>query len=167
MKHYYELIKDNLSMIILLPTIMGGLWQILELSNMSISFIRFFSATQLLPDGLLILFIILPLYIAYKISPKYKFNLHKKIIKVTDKKPKNMKDYFIKKRTNNKLGYIDNPIYRKSMIWFDIFVVVFIPIFVFFTFYFDSLSSDRDEKIILVNYCSIVQFCFQFLNSFL
>lgn len=62
-----KFVKDNIQYIILLPTIFGGIWQLLELANISISFIRFFSVSQLVADGLLILFIVAFLYMGYKI----------------------------------------------------------------------------------------------------
>lgn len=45
----------HLSLILLVPAILGGIWQIIELSQMSFSYIRFFSASQVLADGLLLL----------------------------------------------------------------------------------------------------------------
>jgi hypothetical protein len=48
-------LKSNLNLIIILPALLGGLWQIIELSRISFSFIRFFSVSQIIPDGLLIL----------------------------------------------------------------------------------------------------------------
>jgi len=63
----YNTFKDNLNIILLVPTIVGGLWQLLELSSMSTSFIRFFSFTQLVADGLLILFILTIFFISYRI----------------------------------------------------------------------------------------------------
>jgi len=53
----YTWIKDNISMLILFPTICGGLWQIIELSSIGTQYIRFFSISQLVSDGLLILYI--------------------------------------------------------------------------------------------------------------
>jgi hypothetical protein len=67
-KNQYEIIKENLNIIILLPTIFGGIWQLLELSSISSSFIRFFSLSQLIADGLLILFLLTILYISIKLS---------------------------------------------------------------------------------------------------
>ncbi|NGY38995.1 hypothetical protein FQU23_015980 [Flavobacterium sp. XN-5] len=48
-------LKNNLNLIIILPALLGGLWQLIELSRISFSFIRFFSVSQIIPDGLLIL----------------------------------------------------------------------------------------------------------------
>lgn len=61
-------IKDNLTFIILIPTILGGIWQIWELSNVSVGFIRFFSISQLVSDGLLILFLLFFSWIFFKIG---------------------------------------------------------------------------------------------------
>jgi len=122
-------IKENLSLILLLPPILGGFWQLLELSKISISFIRFFSPSQLLPDGLLILFIFIMFYVSYKVATfkKYKYNFNDKILDISIKKPSNFNNYFIYKKKLTKLKYIDNPIYRINLIPFDI-IVVFIGI---------------------------------------
>lgn len=50
-----KFIKDYISIIVILPAFIGGLWQIIELANISMPFIRFFSISQIVPDGLLIL----------------------------------------------------------------------------------------------------------------
>jgi hypothetical protein len=53
-------IKEYLPLIVLVPAIIGGLWQIIALASMSIAYIRFFSVTQLIADGLLAILVILP-----------------------------------------------------------------------------------------------------------
>ena len=77
-------IKNNLAIILLFPALLGGLWQLLELSKMSISFIRFFSPTQLLPDGLLILFMLSMMYVAIQLGfiLVQKKNFKRKIINI-------------------------------------------------------------------------------------
>lgn len=57
-------------MIILIPSILGGLWQILELSSIGTAYIRFFSVSQVIPDGLLFLFLLLVLYISFNLGVK-------------------------------------------------------------------------------------------------
>lgn len=52
-------IQKKLSVIIIVPAFIGGLWQALELLNISTPFLRFFSISQIVPDGLLILIIFL------------------------------------------------------------------------------------------------------------
>lgn len=48
-------VKDHLSVIILVPAFIGGIWQLIELMNISMPYIRFFSISQIVPDGILIL----------------------------------------------------------------------------------------------------------------
>lgn len=50
-----KFLKNNLNLIIILPALLGGMWQLIELSRISFSFIRFFSVSQIIPDGLLVL----------------------------------------------------------------------------------------------------------------
>ncbi|HLP56623.1 MAG TPA: hypothetical protein VK151_16420 [Fluviicola sp.] len=50
--------KNNLSLIVIIPYVLGGIWQIIELSNISLTYIRFFSVTQSVSDGLLMLIIL-------------------------------------------------------------------------------------------------------------
>lgn len=64
---FYNFLKENLAVIIIIPTFLGGIWQLVELARISISFIRFFSVSQLVPDGLLISFFIGVLYLGYKL----------------------------------------------------------------------------------------------------
>jgi hypothetical protein len=142
---YLDQIKRNLSIILLLPTILGGLWQLFELSKMSISFVRFFSATQLLPDGLLVLLITTLLYITFKFTRIYKIRLQKKIIKVNIEKPKNkMNNFFIKQNLNNKLAYVDNPIYRKNIgfIFFNILIILIPTFFLIYVIKYTNFFND-------------------------
>ncbi len=67
-----DLIKDNLSLFILIPTILGGLLQVIQISYISPSLLRFFSLSQLITDGLFVIlyFIIvvfLPCLLAYRV----------------------------------------------------------------------------------------------------
>ena len=50
--------QANLSTVVVIPAFIGGLWQAIELMNISIPYIRFFSISQIVPDGLLILMFI-------------------------------------------------------------------------------------------------------------
>jgi hypothetical protein len=61
-------LKDHLPFVVLVPTILGGIWQIWELKRISVGFIRFFSITQLLSDGLLILFILFFIWLFFLIG---------------------------------------------------------------------------------------------------
>lgn len=66
-----KFIRENLPLILLIPTIIGGLQQTIQLIIISPSLIRFFSITQLVIDGLFIILyftfiVILPAYLAKK-----------------------------------------------------------------------------------------------------
>ncbi|SHN45544.1 hypothetical protein SAMN05216311_120100 [Chitinophaga sp. CF418] len=54
----FTLLKENTKALIVVPTVVGGIWQMMELLSIGTSFLRFFSITQLVSDGLLILFIL-------------------------------------------------------------------------------------------------------------
>ncbi len=58
-KKVLDYIKENINILILIPTVLGGFWQLLELVRIEISFIRFFSLTQVVSDGLVIMFLLL------------------------------------------------------------------------------------------------------------
>ena len=51
--------QKHIGIIVLLPTIIGGIWQILELGSLGTPYIRFFSVSQLVSDGLLVCYILL------------------------------------------------------------------------------------------------------------
>lgn len=69
-KTNYDTLKENIGMVVLVPTLLGGLWQIMELASLGTPYLRFFSLSQLVSDGLLILFILtftaLPLWWYFK-----------------------------------------------------------------------------------------------------
>ncbi len=67
-----DFIKENLPLFFLIPTILGGLQQVVQLVVISPALIRFFSLSQLITDGLFIILyfsivVIIPLVIAKKI----------------------------------------------------------------------------------------------------
>lgn len=82
-------IKDNLPIIFIIPTTIGGIWQLFELSAFGISYIRFFSVPQLLPDGLLIIsmFTVISIYLFYVTqvyeSLNFKYYINKSFSKLT------------------------------------------------------------------------------------
>lgn len=55
LKKYINLIKNNLTIITLFPTLIGAIWQIVQLATISVNMIRFFSISQFICDGLIIL----------------------------------------------------------------------------------------------------------------
>jgi hypothetical protein len=68
LKEKLKYFKQNLSIIVLIPTLLGGFWQLIALSNISVSYIRFFSITQLIADGILVLFLLTVIYSSFKFS---------------------------------------------------------------------------------------------------
>lgn len=58
LKKTLSVIRDYPKQILLLPTLLGGFWQLMALSFISIEYVRFFSISQLVADGLLIIFFI-------------------------------------------------------------------------------------------------------------
>ncbi|WP_405226322.1 hypothetical protein [Dokdonia sp. Asnod1-B02] len=61
-------IKDNLTLIAVSVTLVGGIWQLLELLLLGIPYVRFFSASQLLADGIIVLLISLIGLLVYGFS---------------------------------------------------------------------------------------------------
>lgn len=99
-KTIYYLVKDNLSLLIILPPIFGGLWQIIELSSLSLSFLRFFSVSQLVADGLLILIVFLIFFFSLLILPIYNFWVHPP----SDK----LNEIMLQTNQSSKNKYVDN-----------------------------------------------------------
>jgi len=66
LKKIYKNIKENLPMIALIPTILGGIWQLYKLGSISVSMISFFSVSQLISDGIIILlYLTLPAFVLF------------------------------------------------------------------------------------------------------
>lgn len=165
----YKTIQDNLAIVILLPTILGGLWQLIELSLLSFSFVRFFSVTQLLPDGLIILSMLFLLYIPYYFGiNKFKLKFDRKILNLNVDRLKNINN-FIKNSLSSKLVYVENPIYRKENIIFELLIVILIPIFFYlffkFTNIYDELINDFNFIIFIFNFSIIIPFLYIFLSG--
>lgn len=57
-KCFYEWLQRHIGVIIFLPTFIGGIWQLLELSVLGAAYIRFFSVSQLVSDGLTVCYIL-------------------------------------------------------------------------------------------------------------
>ncbi|WP_130802353.1 hypothetical protein [Acinetobacter ihumii] len=54
-----NLLKENLSILVIIPALIGGLFQLVKLASLDTSYIRFFSVSQVVPDGLTVLFCII------------------------------------------------------------------------------------------------------------
>lgn len=68
LKNIVHFLKEHLSILIIIPAFIGGLWQALELMLMSISYIRFFSISQIVPDGILILIFLFFIFIVFSLG---------------------------------------------------------------------------------------------------
>ncbi|RAK21634.1 hypothetical protein B0I03_10566 [Flavobacterium aquaticum] len=74
MEKFLESLLKYFSLIIAIPPIFGAIWQLIELSKMSLSYIRFFSVSQLIPDGILTLVVILLFFLWIIYTPKEIFS---------------------------------------------------------------------------------------------
>lgn len=68
MSKFLDFFKENKEIIILIPTLLGGLYQILNLLILvGMPYVRYFSVSQVIPDGLLISIAIFWVYLVLKI----------------------------------------------------------------------------------------------------
>lgn len=127
-------LKEYLSVIIIVPAFIGGLWQAMELINISYPFLRFFSISQIVADGVLILsfFLIalLPNAISYVFQKMFDFTKHKseKEEEITEEK----------KEQNRK---------RDVRISFIIFCILLIAGVIYFLFNMGSKNKAADLNI--------------------
>jgi hypothetical protein len=61
LKKVLDFLKDYLAIFLVVPTVLGGIWQIVMLGSISLTFIRFFSLSQIIQDGLLMIILIIVL----------------------------------------------------------------------------------------------------------
>jgi hypothetical protein len=54
LKDILKYLKESPTFILLFITTLGGVWQLIQLSKISITYIRFFSISQVIPDGLIL-----------------------------------------------------------------------------------------------------------------
>lgn len=65
---FFEIFKENKEIIILIPTLLGGLYQILNLLTLvGLPYVRYFSVSQVIPDGLLISITLICFYLLFKL----------------------------------------------------------------------------------------------------
>lgn len=117
-----EEIKFYLPIFLIIPPILGGIWQLMELFRIDPSFIRFFSVTQLLPDGLLMLPITIALLFFFLIRYTYFLNYIIIKYKYTTDKPNNLKLFYIAPYKTRFKSYCSNDSDIKN-IWIKIFFV--------------------------------------------
>ncbi|WP_347925713.1 hypothetical protein [Pontimicrobium sp. SW4] len=86
---YLNWIKEHLSLLVLIPILLGGIWQVIMLWQFGLSYVRFFSISQLVSDGLIILMFV-PLIILFSYFI-FSYSIDK--IRGKDKFEVKLKDY--------------------------------------------------------------------------
>lgn len=154
-------IKFYLPILLIIPPVLGGLWQLLELFRIDPSFVRFFSVTQLLPDGLLMLPIVISLLSFLLIPYTYMLNHIFIKYKFTTQKPKNLKLLYIAPYKTEYREFCLNELGNKNA-WIKI---LFIFTIVFALFLFGVYSHITKEEISL-GYIIFTSFFFILIMSF-
>ncbi|OCB70199.1 hypothetical protein [Flavobacterium crassostreae] len=143
-------LKENLNIIIVVPAFIGGLWQALELMNIDYSYIRFFSISQIVPDGILILIFLI---IAFSSAM---FGLFADTI------------FFIKDETKpiEYLGTDDYEKYRKKELrkWKILFVLIYVGSLAYYIRFMFSKPIYREFKFDVVLICLIIFWLNNVLN---
>ncbi|MEN8339120.1 hypothetical protein V5109_11630 [Acinetobacter baumannii] len=69
MNKFLVLFKENKEIIVLIPTLLGGLYQLLNIIILvGLPYVRYFSVAQVIPDGLLLSVVFFWFYIALKLT---------------------------------------------------------------------------------------------------
>lgn len=92
-------IIENITIVLLIPSFLGALWQIAELSRINIAYIRFFSVSQIPVDGILILILIILIVVNTKVVialTKYNFKSKMELIKNEELVERILKDSGLK-----------------------------------------------------------------------
>lgn len=80
LKDYMKWALQNISLVLLVPSFLGAVWQILELSSINIAYIRFFSISQIPIDGTLVLSLLILLFGLSRVTASFvKFVIEGKI----------------------------------------------------------------------------------------
>lgn len=141
MNDYLKLIKDNLSLIILVPTILGGIYQVVNiLTIIGLPYIRFFSISQVVPDGLMIL---VSLCISLLIFFIFKFYIN---------------GYFNKR--NGEIDHVFRNTLKTSIMYITLSLIVVSLLFLYKYFFYPKNISFAEDRIL--NYVIILLFLFYF-----
>lgn len=128
MKKYLAFLKENFNILVSIPPFLGAFWQLIELSKISFSYIRFFSISQLIADGalFLILLIISTICLLLLIF----------ILKLNDKKNEEDTD-----ESYNNLFTIKKPKLILHVILYILAYCCFIPILYINQYFLNNLES--------------------------
>ncbi|AQZ83393.1 hypothetical protein BUM88_18320 [Acinetobacter calcoaceticus] len=68
MNKYLSILKDYQTLILVIPAILGGIYQIIMiLNNLGVSYLKYFSVSQVIPDSLVIIMIFIYFFGIYKV----------------------------------------------------------------------------------------------------
>ena len=171
---FIKFIKEYLSFILIIPTLLGGIWQIIELSSISISFIRFFSVTQLIADGLLIIVVFFPWILGYLVFDVFYQQLKKDLQEESENKKNNFYSkiiislilfitifllwYKIDFKANVFLGYI--------IVINNIYLTIFALLLVFTKTFFNLIPKITKNKNMTIKLILILMITFFFHHFF-
>lgn len=126
-KNLFFKVKDNLGTAIVIPTVLGGLIQLIELGSINTSYIRFFSANQLIPDGLIAVLILILASIIFTIYKKL-FSKNLNLLNLTN--------------------FVNLPSY--SMVIYFAVISLFFLGSIYYLYNYDTYMSIQDIPIILL-----------------
>lgn len=141
-----KFLKEYLSILIVIPAFVGGIWQAIELMSISIPYIRFFSISQIVSDGILIL-IFLIIAFSYYFLGWFADILFFEKGKSEPPEVLSAEDYEIYKR--KKLNY-----------WSTYFIITYVVSLVIIYRLFDKKTTLSDFKGLVV----VIYFCVFILN---
>lgn len=106
MKKHLDFTLKYFSLIISIPPLLGAIWQLIELSKMSLSYVRFFSVSQLVADGILMLIILgfISISVSYLYQPTIFENKNKE--SDNEENNKSVDEIKNKKKPNLILGFV-------------------------------------------------------------
>ncbi|MCU4429294.1 hypothetical protein EXE06_12400 [Acinetobacter pittii] len=125
MNKFLVFFKKNKEVIVLIPTFLGGMYQLLNIIILvGLPYVRYFSVAQVIPDGLLLSVVFFWLYVSFKLIMKF---------------------YNLLNENNNKR--------KENNLFFDIFYILFFSCLGGFFFYNAYMEKDLTSfSIILIRY---------------
>lgn len=162
-KTFFKWVKENDKAVLIGVSVIGAMIQLKELANINISYIRFFSATQLISDGILVLGISIIMTIAIVISVKL-FSLIPVIEQIAIDTEEGKSFHFFEKYCRYFCTFIASIVFaygftditagviQKDIIFFTIFIAVILAFLAYTGLYysvFDDYLSKTNDKFLL------------------
>lgn len=137
LKTIVDFLKENLSILIVIPAFLGGIWQAFELMSISMPYIRFFSISQIVSDGITILMLIIITSFVYLLIAILQFCIwiHEELI--PNSLTGNNYDLYSHLLDGN------NKLIRKKK--FKKWLIFFIILYLFMVFYFVWSRFDKQN----------------------